>query len=280
MLLLLTSFNLYFIVGNSKFSLKRISLTAIREIHKKALLLNFHVQVDSLPGEPFTGKQLVILKLLYDRPYRQNELRQMLQITAPGLFYHLEILEKEHLVEKKTVAQIGNAKINEISINPVALQRIRGIIGSKVTHYSLITGFGKLETGYRVPDIAYTLLREAHYPVDRIICFTTPDAKPVRDQHEAEEHLQKVHKFYLFDYLDFRTLRSSYFQQIEGLLQAEMQDADVMIDLTPLSKLYSFKMLEIANKYHLPCFYLGGDGDTQNHLIWLTNVKIQNFCIK
>ncbi len=238
------------------------------------------MQEASLPRESFTGKQLEILKLLYDRPYRQNEVQQILQITAPGLFYHLEILEREHVVEKKTIAQIGNAKINEISINPVALQRVRGILGNMATHYSLITGFGKLETGYRVPDIAFSLLRQVPYPVDRIVCFTTPDAKSVREQHEEGEHLQKVHKFYLFDYPEFRTLQSAFFQQIEGLLHAEMQDADVVIDLTPLSKLYSFKMLEIANKFHLPCFYLGEEGPDQNHLIWMTGVKIQGFCIK
>ncbi len=230
--------------------------------------------------EKVAGKQEVILRLLYDHPYRQHELQQALRVTAPALFYHLEILEKQHLIEKKTVAQIGNAKINEISLNPVSLQRVRGILGNIINHFSLITGFGELETGYRVPDITYTLLRKASYPVDRIVCFTTPEAKALRDQHEQIEHLQEVHKFYLFEYPEFRNLQSAFFRQIKGLLEAEMKEADLIIDLTPLSKLYSFQMLELANKYHLPCLYLGAEGANQDHLIWMTQVKIQGFSIE
>jgi len=48
-----------------------------------------------------------------------------------------------------------------------------------------------------------------------------------------------------------------------------------MIDITPLSKLYSFKMLKKANKYGLLCFYVGQDEEGKDKLIWMSKVKIE-----
>ncbi len=83
-------------------------------------------------------RQKEILRILIEKSYRQNELQQLMGITSPGLLYHLNILEKYDLIVKKTIQQIGSAKINEISINFSQLQRIKEILDLKNNEYALI----------------------------------------------------------------------------------------------------------------------------------------------
>ena len=54
-----------------------------------------------------------------------------------------------------------------------------------------------------------------------------------------------------------------------------METANIIIDLTPLSKLFSFKLLELANKYQIPCVYLGMDKEGKDKLYWMSNMKIK-----
>lgn len=54
-----------------------------------------------------------------------------------------------------------------------------------------------------------------------------------------------------------------------------MKVADIIIDLTPLSKLFSLKLLELANKYLLPCVYLGLDEEEKDKLFWMADMKIE-----
>ncbi len=54
-----------------------------------------------------------------------------------------------------------------------------------------------------------------------------------------------------------------------------MTSANIIIDLTPLSKLFSFKMLELANKYFLPCVYLGINKEEVPELVSMSNMKIE-----
>ncbi|MCP6718679.1 MAG: hypothetical protein KJI71_00420 [Patescibacteria group bacterium] len=54
-----------------------------------------------------------------------------------------------------------------------------------------------------------------------------------------------------------------------------MKEADIIIDLTPLSKLFSFKLLELANKYLLPCVYLGIDKNEEDKLFWMGEMRIE-----
>lgn len=229
----------------------------------------------SLTKEDFSERQTLILNLLFEKEYQQKDLQEALKTTAPNLYYHLNKLEELDLIKKKTLYEVGNVKINEISLNPASRQQVRKIIGKEVSNYVLITGFGVLKTGYRVPDLVYNILNKYHYPISRIICFTTPDAREKRMKFKEEDNLMEINEFFAYPYQDYRFIESEFFQSIEIKISKEMEAANIIIDLTPLSKLFSFKLLELANKYQIPCVYLGMDGEGKDKLYWMSNMKIE-----
>jgi len=229
----------------------------------------------SLTKEDFSERQIHILNLLFEKEYQQKDLQAALKTTAPNLFYHLNKLEELDLVKKKTLYEVGNVKINVISLNPASRQQVRKIIGKEVSNFVLITGFGVLKTGYRVPDLVHKILVKFHYPISRIICFTTPDAKEKRMEFKEQENLMEIDEFFLYPYEDYRFIESEFFQSIELKISKEMESANILIDLTPLSKLFSFKLLELANKYQIPCVYLGMDKQGKDKLYWMSNMKIE-----
>lgn len=226
--------------------------------------------------ETFAERQLQILNLLFEKDYIQNELEQTLEISAPNLHYHLKRLEDVDLVRKETLYKIGNAKCNRISLNPTARQLIRRILGKKIKHYTLITGYGELKTGYRVPDLVYKILRKYKFSITRIICFTTPEAMKKRDDHLENEELLEIDKQIQFPYNEYRYIESNFFNTVESIISEEMKNANIIIDLTPLSKLFSLKLLELSNKYEIPCIYLGKDADEKEKLYSMTNMKIKS----
>ena len=229
----------------------------------------------SLAKEDFSERQTHILNLLFEKEYQQKDLQEALKTTAPNLYYHLNKLEELDLIKKKTLYEVGNVKINEISINPASRQQVRKIIGKEVSNYVLITGFGVLKTGYRVPDLVYNILNRYHYPISRIICFTTPDAREKRMEFKDKENLMEINEFFAYPYQDYRFIESEFFQSIEIKISKEMEAANIIIDLTPLSKLFSFKLLELANKYQIPCVYLGMDKKGKDKLYLMSNMKIE-----
>lgn len=100
----------------------------------------------SLTKEDFSERQIHILNLLFEKEYQQKDLQKALKTTAPNLYYHLNKLEELDLIKKKTLYEVGNVKINVISLNPTSRQQIRKIIGKEVSNFALITGFGELKT--------------------------------------------------------------------------------------------------------------------------------------
>ncbi len=227
-----------------------------------------------LNTDDFSENQIQILKLLFEKEYLQHELQKALNTTGSNLHYHLTRMEKYNLIRKIMVQKIGNARINRISLDPSARQHVRKILGFKVKDYTLITGFGTLGTGYKLPDIIFQILKEKYYPVSRIVCFTSPDALKKRKEHQKQESLIKIDSFIKFPYEDYRHIESEFFHKVESILSDKMKNADIIIDLTPLSKLFSFKLLEMANKYYLPCVYLGINKKGNNELFSMSNMKI------
>lgn len=220
-------------------------------------------------------KQKQIIELLLEKHYLQNELQDILGISASALFYQLNTLEKKNIIEKKTIFQIGNAKKNKISLNPTSLQLIRKIMDIKIEKLTLITGYGTLGTGYRLPDIAYKLLINNYFKINRVVCFTSNDALKIRNSKIMQEKLIKIDNNYKFEYNDFRNLHSILFQDLEKILQKELSESNIIVDLTPMSKLFSFKLLELCNRFKLPCFYIGQDENNNSELIWMSNIKIE-----
>jgi hypothetical protein len=243
----------------------------------------------------FSDLQLEILKLLFEKPYKQNELQSVLQnklkkpISAQNLSYHLGILDREQLIEKRIIAQIGNARINEILLNTGQLQYIRKLLKIEIQNFTLVTGFGRIEKGYLLPDICVSTLKKMNYMITRVICFTTPDSRQIREKMAGSEQLIPIDQY--FDHYDFdrdlNSLDSRFYQEeLDQILRTELKSANLILDLTPLSKLFSFKMLELANRYQLPCFFLGKNGSQEHAIIWMSGMKLEgkmnamSFCVK
>lgn len=228
-----------------------------------------------LKREDFSEKQLQILQILLDKEYKQNEIQESLKTSAPNLHYHLSRLEELDLIKKKTLFEIGNAKINQISLNPAARQQVRNILGFEVKNFTILTGFGDKDTGYRVPDLVLNILKKYKFKIDKIVCYTTPEAKKKREEFQQKENLIEINKYIIFPYKDYRYLDSDFFQTVELILSEEQKESNVIVDLTPLSKLFSFKLLELANKYRIPCIYLGMDKNGQDKLYSMSEVRLE-----
>ena len=79
----------------------------------------------------FSKNQVKILKLLSEKDYLQNELQEALGTTAPNLHYHLSRLEEQNYVLKETLHEVGNVKINKISLNSSKRADIQKLFGYK-----------------------------------------------------------------------------------------------------------------------------------------------------
>ncbi|MGQ4876400.1 MAG: hypothetical protein ACP6IY_20240 [Promethearchaeia archaeon] len=231
--------------------------------------------------EKISKTQKEILKLLFEKDYLQKELKKKINTSSSNLFYHVNKLENYGLINKETLNKIGNAKNILISLNPSSRQLVREILGYEVKNYTLITGFGVLKEGYKIPEKVFKLLKEKNYPISRIVCFTSPDALTKLNEKQKNTSSIKIDKFIKFPYEDFRNIDSEFFMKVETILSEEMRNANLIIDLTPLSKLYSFKLLELANKYQLPCIYMGINKEQKEELFSMVNMeikgKIKNF---
>jgi hypothetical protein len=199
-------------------------------------------------------------------------------VSAQNLSYHLGILSRENLIEKRIVAQIGNARINEILINPSQLQRIRYLLNIEIQNYTLVTGFGRIEKGYQLPDKCFYALEKLKFQITRILCFTSTDAHELRKSAMQTETLIPLDQCYdQYNYeKDYCNLDSKFYtEDLEQILRNELKNSNLILDLTPLSKLYSFKLLELANRYQLPCFYLGKSDQSNEVVIWMTGMKFE-----
>ncbi len=217
--------------------------------------------------EEFHENQVKILRFLIERSYHQKDLAEAMGMSGAGLLYHLDILGKKHFIIKKTIAQVGNASLNEISINPNAIQRARRIIGKQSGPYTLITGMGKdsaLGQASTLPATAKSLLEQEGYVIDRILAFITPDSN-----QEMAKKLVKLDKVIEAKYQEFRDDDSPFMKSLEGIIQQEQKDKDIIFDLTPLTKLLTIRLLDLSNKYKIPSFYTGTKASGASHLIWI-----------
>ena len=218
----------------------------------------------------YKEKQKQILSLLLEHPFQQKELATEMGISGAGLLYHLNKLEDDGIIRKITTAQVGNVSINEISLNPNAIQQVRAILGKKTRKYTLITGFGidNLKTEYyssNIPVQAKNLLEDEGYQLSRIIALITEDSNLNRAQK-----LVKIDEVLKASYEDYRNIRSTFMtRDLEFMIQKEQKQNDLIIDLTPISKLLTLKLLEISHQYSIPSFYMGMNEKKEYNLIWV-----------
>jgi hypothetical protein len=162
---------------------------------------------------------------------------------------------------------VGNVSLNRISINANSVQNVRKILDLKKKNFTLISGFGKdseLGQPYTIPATAKLLLEEEHYNIQRIIAFVTPES----NIKKAKEIL-KIDRFIEKQIQDYRNPDSDLMNKLESIIQEEQKDAEIILDLTPLTKLLTIKFLEFSYNYGIPSFYLGKKKSGENSIIWL-----------
>ena len=220
------------------------------------------------PGKEFPAKQKEILKVLLEAPLQQKDLAARVGISGAGLFYHIGILEEARLIVRKTLAEVGNVSLKEVSIHPNAVQRARDITGTSRERHTLVCAFGKDTADFgessTMPATAKKLLQRDGYKIDRIVAFITPDSSLAN-----AKKLVTIDKVILYPYLDYRNDDSPLMQSLARIIQDEQKEADVLIDVTGLSKLLTIRLMELSTNYGIPCFYLGKKSDGTDFLLWL-----------
>jgi DNA-binding CsgD family transcriptional regulator len=214
-----------------------------------------------------TGKQETILDLLIQKPYMQKDLAKAIGISPPGLLYHLNQLSKYGLIQKQEKTSVGAVSLNEISLDPNSIQRTRELLGKKSTKYTLITGFGKdsdLGMASILPSNSTILLQNEGYNITRVVAFCTPDSNV-----QNAKRLGQIDRLITHKYEAYRDGSSELMSTLENTIQTEQTDADLILDLTPLSKLLTIRLLQISNAYRIPSFYLGLNTNREYFVMWI-----------
>ena len=67
---------------------------------------------------------------------------------------------------------------------------------------------------------------------------------------------------------------SDVIQQLDYMLMEAQQSQDLILDLTPLTKLLTIKFLAYSTKFHIPSFYLGMRGLTEYEILWINKTGL------
>ncbi|WP_371805695.1 hypothetical protein [Candidatus Lokiarchaeum ossiferum] len=213
-----------------------------------------------------TQTQIKILELLAQKSHQQKVLGQKVGIAPSTLGYNLGILEKVYLIQRKTLHQIGNVAIKEISLHPKARQKVRRMLGKNVDDYTLITGFGKdneLFQSHELPMEVCSRLKKIGYSIKNIVACITPESNV-----EGAQKFVEITECLSYPYNEYRNDETEFFTQLAAVIEKYNQTTNVILDTTPLTKLFTLKLLQISIKYQIPSFYLGKDAREQNRIIW------------
>lgn len=212
-----------------------------------------------------------LLKLLLEGPQLQKDLPKRLKVKRPTVKHHVDRLEQEGLINKKLIAKAGPIKIIQLEINKLALTQIRQRLALHVNKRTLISGFTydpRIQDSdtLKLPDITRRLLVEKEYLVDKLVCFTTKIAMEERNK----ANLPPVDRYIPHPFKVYQD--PSFLKIAKQELAQEILNADVVIDITPLTKIYTITMLNIAYHYKLPVVYVARENSTAK-LIFQTSVS-------
>lgn len=207
-----------------------------------------------------------ILDLIEQKPYLQKDLVKEIGKSGSTIQYNLNQLEKYRFIEKSTVQTIGSASIKEIKVKNSAIQKIRYLLGRNISEFTLITGFGKdsdLFQSYMLPITSLNLLKKENYQIENIILCITPES----NLDEFTKLIQPTETI-TFPYTDYRSEHSKLFDEIIRIIEMYTPKTNIILDLTPLTKLYTLFLLQQSINYQFPSFYLGYKSSNEYELIW------------
>ena len=201
-----------------------------------------------------------ILKFLLNRGKASvAEIQRASAIPRSSLNHHLTWLRKHGYI-----TQARKGKIIENSVHPLYAQKLRKKLKIKAPKL-LISGYtydpGKPDiTTLELLQRALKFLEEKGIKIDKTIAFTTPIAqKKIRETSyiRGDEEVAMEYEIY-----------SNRIKEIEKRMKEKIEEnipaSDIIIDLTPLSKLFSVVALSLAKEYGSRAFYHAGD-----RVVWL-----------
>ncbi|MHA1785668.1 MAG: winged helix-turn-helix transcriptional regulator [Candidatus Helarchaeota archaeon] len=213
----------------------------------------------------FSKTQKKILKLIDNGFTEIRTITAKMGLSRTAVHYQLKQLKKKKVIFLKTKFKMGNVKIGEVEFNPLFTHEIRKALNKKLLNHVLFTGCTwnpnyKDEETLKIPEISSMLLEKSNIPVDKIVCFTTPQALKLRKARGYPDLDYYPFEFKIYQDLNVRNV-------ILDVLKKEILSHDIILDMTPLSKIFTITLLDLAHEYKLPIFYLV-KSDGAYHLEW------------
>ncbi|MEM2534378.1 MAG: hypothetical protein QXP47_03680 [Candidatus Nezhaarchaeales archaeon] len=172
--------------------------------------------------------------------------------ASAALSQNAALLERRGILEKRVEGRRVYVKIR-----PNYVQVVRAALNFK-SPYCLISGYTwnpmepeKLEPLKNYVD-AVKKLEDEGIKVDYIVCFTTPEAQNKRKElgvtPEPNEEIVFPFKVYQSDYDRLK-------REIKSVVDRLIYKYEPILDITPLTKLYSDILAEISENYGLKRIY-------------------------
>lgn len=187
------------------------------------------------------------------------ELEEKTGIPRSSLNHHLDMLSKDNVISQK---REGRKVINRV--NPVHIQKFRKEFNIEAPKL-LITGYTfnpelPDERTLQLAERAVKLLKSRGEEVEKCITFTTYQAQGEMDKREYLRGGEEV----VMDIKEYQSNIGVLEEKLKLVIEEEIIQKEIIIDLTPLTKLFTIACLSLARDYKLKSVYHGGE-----KLIWV-----------
>ncbi len=202
---------------------------------------------------PGKRKEAILKAILVSGKAPVSMIQKAAGIPRSSLNHHLQMLAKQGIViqEKR-----GRELINQI--DPTLIQLLRKSYGIK-TGTILISGYTfnpeKPDPDtLKVIEGALDILSKEGIEIEKTIAFTTPLAAV-----EAEKAgIKRADEEKIFDFNIYLNHPEIIRDSMEKTITSHLSKTGIIIDLTPLTKLFSIVGLSLARHYHLEALYHAG----------------------
>ncbi|MHA1427103.1 MAG: MarR family transcriptional regulator, partial [Candidatus Helarchaeota archaeon] len=76
-----------------------------------------------------TETQLKILDLIYQGNKEIRQITEKMGMSRNAIHYQIRRLEKQELIQKKTLIKVGSVQVGGVDLNPLFLHEIRKLLG-------------------------------------------------------------------------------------------------------------------------------------------------------
>jgi len=199
-------------------------------------------------------KEAILKSILVSGEAPVSVIQKATGMPRSSLNHHLQMLAKQGMV---TQERRGKELIN--LVNPIHVQLLRKRFDVK-TGTILISGYTfnpeKPDPDtLKVPQRAIHILSGQGIEIEKTVAFTTPLAAV-----EAEKAgIKRADEEKIFDFDVYLNHPETIRDSMEKTITSHLSKTGIIIDLTPLTKLFSIVGLSLARHYHLEAVYHAGE---------------------